>query len=262
MIYPTTKSKALLLCKLIILVVFLLPCSLLAQKKKPIAKPVTDVEAVKIVSYEVLENGDTINKLDSRNLQQGKWLLEHPAHYEEPGNIEVGNFEYGIRNGSWKTYSMQGLLESEENYKKGLKDGESRYYVEGSLYCIGHYLALNAKQVYDTVMVEDAVTNALRPVKIKTDVGSIRHGMWTFYEPRTTQIKRLVEYQADDMVSDSSYTRLSKTDSLYILAKMKSFPHLTKKPDENVWVENTGQSRIKYTDIPDDRPVKPNVRKK
>ena len=87
MIYPTTKSKALLSCKLIILVVFLLPCSLLAQKKKPIVKPVTDVEVVKIVSYEVLENGDTINKLDSRNLQQGKWLLEHPAHYEEPGNV-------------------------------------------------------------------------------------------------------------------------------------------------------------------------------
>jgi hypothetical protein len=64
------------------------------------------------------------------------------------------------------------------------------------------------------------------------------------------------------MVSDSSYTRLSKTDSLYLLAKMKSFPHLTKKPDENVWIENTAQSRIKYTDIPDDRPVKPNVRKK
>ncbi|GBL36221.1 hypothetical protein EMGBS15_18160 [Filimonas sp.] len=219
-------------------------------------------EVVKIVSYEVLENGDTINKVDSHDMQQGKWLIEHPAHYEETGTMEVGNFENGIRSGTWKTYTMQGLLESEENFKKGLKDGEARYYVEGGLYCIGNYLALNAKQLYDTVMVEDAVTNEFRPIKIKTDVGSIRHGMWTFYEPRTKQIKRVVEYQADDVVSDSSYNTLTKTDSLFILAKMKSFPHVTKKPDENVWMGKGHQERVKYTDIPDDRPVKPNVRKK
>ncbi len=262
MIHPTTKSKASIYCKLIALALVIIPCSLSAQKKKPAPKQAPVADVIKIISYEVLENGDTINKLDSRHIQQGKWLLDHPAHFEEPGTMEVGDFDNGTRNGIWKTYSMQGSLESEENYKTGLKDGESRYYVEGSLYCIGHYMALNAKQMYDTVMVEDAVTNGFRPVKIKTDVGSIRHGLWTFYEPRTKQIKRLVEYQADDVFSDKSFETLTKTDSLYILAKMKSFPHVTKKPDENVWMGSGGQVRIKYTDIPDDRPVKPNVRKR
>ncbi len=262
MIFQHSNNTSFFSCKQILFCLLLIPCSLLAQKKKPISKPVVKSEVVKIVSYEVLENGDTINRLDSRDMQQGKWLVEHPAHYEEPGTMEVGHFENGIRNGTWKTYTMQGLLESEENYKKGLKDGEARYYVESSLYCIGNYMALNAKQMYDTVMVEDAETGEFRSVKIKTDVGSIRHGMWTFYDPRTRQIKRVVEYQADDVVSDTSYNTITKTDSVYILAKMKSFPHITKKPDENVWMGKGRQERVKYTDIPDDRPVKPNVKKK
>lgn len=240
----------------------LMPNLLSAQKKKQPVKPEPVAEPARIVSYEVLENGDTINRIDSKNVRHGKWLIEHEASMDEPGTMELGEYEMGVRNGKWKTYSLHGDLEAEEFYKKGLKDGEARYYEEGRLICVGNYLALNAKQKYDTVMVENPLTNESRPVRIRTDVGSVRHGSWTFYDARTSEINRVVEYEVDEVVYDKSFTHVSKEDSLYILAKMKTFPHITHKPDENVWMSKGNQKRITYTDIPDNKPVKPNVRKK
>ena len=236
--------------------------SVSAQKKKGNAVQITQPAPVTIVSYELLENGDTINRLDSKHLKQGKWVIEHEAHHEEPGFLEVGVFENDLRTGSWKSYSMQGELQSIETYKLGLKDGEARYYQDGELFCVGNYMALNARQVYDTVMVEDAVTNVLKPVRIKTDVGSIKHGTWSFYDLQTHQLNRLLEYQADEVTFDQTYLVINQTDSLEIIRKMKSFPHITHKPDENVWLGKTGQKRIRYTDFPDNtQSVKPNVRK-
>lgn len=259
------KSKFLVLSrkvKLFILLISLFSSIASAQKKKTSPKPITKVESVKIVSFEVLENGDTINKLDQNNIQHGRWVIDHEARYDEPGSMEVGNFENGVRVGNWRTYTLKGQIETNENYKKGLKDGEARYYEEGQLICVGHYLALNAKQAYDTVMVEDAVTSELKAIKIKTDVGSIRHGVWTFYDPRTKKINRVVEYQADEVVYDKTYTNLTKADSTYFLTRAKSFPHISKKSDDNIWFGNRKNTSIKYTDIPDNKPVKPNVRRK
>jgi len=257
-IYCAYILKRILICLLC------LPLSLFAQKKKTVAKSVTQQEPVIMVSFEVLENGDTINKLDSKGIQHGRWVIDHDAHFEEQGSIEVGSFDYGVRTGTWKMYTLQGVLQSEENYRKGLLDGEAIYYEEGKTICIGHYLALNAKQLYDTVMVEDPITNEFKPVKIKTDVGSIRHGTWTFFDPYTKQITRLVEYQAHEIVNDRKMNTLSKADSAYILMKMKAFPHVNKKSDgANSWMGETKSKRIKYTDLPDNPTmVKPNVRKK
>ena len=192
------------------------------------------------------------------------WLIEHAAHYGEPAFVEYGPFQSDIRNGIWKTYSDQGVLQASETYRNGLKDGEGRYFEDGHLICLGHYLGLNAKKLYDTVMVEDAHTNQLKPVRIKTDVGSVRHGLWVYYDIRTGRMKRSEEYQGDELVSEHDYTTLTARDSLYIDQKMQQLPHRSRQEQADIIpVPSSKQKRIRYTEFPDDIPyVTPNVRKK
>lgn len=253
-----------ILSTLVCFTIFCAPSSLIAQKKKTVTKvAVTKAEPVKIVSYELLENGDTINRLDSKHIQHGRWVVDHEAEYDEPATMEVGTFDNGVRTGAWKTYTATGELVLEENYKKGLKNGEARYYENGFLICVGNYLALNSTHEYDTILVENPATNEFKEVRVKTETGSVKHGLWTFYEVPTKRIRRVIEYQADEVVYDKNYNLMSKSDSTYILSRTSSFPHVTKKPDENIWTNKSGQKRIKYTDLPDNANyIKPNVKKK
>lgn len=249
---------------LLCILFFISPVSLFAQKKKPATKVASaKVEPVKIISYELLENGDTINRLDSKHIQHGRWVVDHEAQYDEPATMEVGSFDNGIRTGAWKTYTATGELVLEENYKKGLKNGEARYYENGFLVCVGNYLALNSTHEYDTIMVEDPKTNEFKAVRVKSETGSVKHGLWTFYEVPSKRIKRVIEYQADEAVYDKSYNNMSQADSAYILSRTSSFPHISKKPDATIWTNKSGQTRIKYTDLPDNANyIKPNVKKK
>ncbi|MBK7762735.1 MAG: hypothetical protein IPI46_05095 [Bacteroidetes bacterium] len=245
----------------------LLPLFINTQKKKTVPKPSTKsipvIEVVSLVSFEILENGDTINRLDSKNNRHGKWMAEYPAHHEEPAYIEIGNYVQGAKQGLWQSYYTNGILISEVNYKNNLKDGEARYYDESGLLCIGHYLALNAKYEFDTVYVEQVDKDELKPMVVKTDVGSIRHGSWTYYEPPSREIKRVIEFQGDDVVFDTTYTQMTKTDSLFYLQKIKSFPHVNKRVDTNEWIDTKNRKKIKYTDFPDNAThIKPNERKK
>lgn len=226
-----------------------------SQKKKNTGNE----EIVRIISYELLENGDTINKMDSKNRKQGKWLTVNKGGYGEDGFIEYGEFHDDIRSGLWKTYTMEGVIISQEFFKQGNKSGEARYYEEGYLYCVGNYLALRSKYDYDTIMVEDPVTNLEKPVVIKTDVGSVRHGFWTFYDAPTTDVKRVVEYQADEVIYEKEYT--AKVDSTYIKKRMESFPKGISQTNQMILDKN--KRPAKFTDIPDNAEyVKPNVRNK
>lgn len=234
-----------------------------AQKRKPQTAPASvPTQPVRIVSYEVLENGDTINRLDQFDHKHGKWLMFHEARYNEPPFYEYGSFDQNVRVGSWVVYDKDGHTLSEEYYKQGVRDGEARYYENGKLYCIGHYLALRSKYEYDTVMVEDPTTNNFRPVVVKSQVGSVRHGLWTFYNPLTAAVDRVVEYQVDEVIYDRDYSNRDETDSVAMEQKIQSLPHVSKKQPANVWMLDKGKKPVKYTDFPDNTQyVKPNVRR-
>lgn len=249
-----------------IFILMMLTNNALAQKKRPASPPTNKVtvddKTIRIVSYEVLENGDTINKLDQHNVKHGKWLHYTEGKYSDPSMYEYGNYDNNKRAGKWMVYDKEGRVTAEENYKQGLKDGEARYFEQGALYCVGNYLALKSKYEYDTVMVENPITNALRPVVIKASVGSVRHGMWTFYDVYTHKVDRVVEYQVDEVIYEKDYSQEHNRDSVVESQKLREMPHVSQKPPPNVWSQEKGKKPAKYTDIPDNvQYVKPNVRK-
>ncbi|MFZ4753741.1 MAG: hypothetical protein ACOYLG_10390 [Chitinophagaceae bacterium] len=240
---------------------FLLQVSMLhAQKKKnPVAVKIPDTQ---IVSYEVLENGDTINRMDNKKQKQGKWLITTEGRYGEEGFHELGEFKNNIRQGKWGKYDLDGHIQAEEHYKNGLLEGEARYYSNGYLYCVGNYLALSAKYEYDSIMVEDPKTDEWRMVVLRADRGSVRHGFWTYYQAPSMKVTKVLEYQADEIIYEKEYG-LNQTDSTYIQQRMKAWPHVTNKPMPQVWYCDKRKKPVKYTDIPDDTQyVTPNVRRK
>lgn len=212
-------------------------------------------------SYRVLPNGDTINRVDLNNKRQGKWLMES---FDDLDQFQYTYTEFvnNVQQGKCLKTNRDGVPVSEENYKNGLRDGEARYFEGGHLICVGNYLALRATYEYDTVWVENPETNQLRPVRIKSNRGSVRHGYWTYYHPGTKQLARVLEYQADSLIYSKTYQE--PADSLQILRKMKSWPHNPQAAVlPGVWSDHPEKKPVRFTDFPEDgKGVKPNVRKK
>ncbi|MBP6624663.1 MAG: hypothetical protein KA198_05800 [Chitinophagaceae bacterium] len=253
---PYLSNHLKLLLAFVFFAMVIYPSSTFAQKKKNVESHV----AAAIVSFEVLDNGDTINQTDAKQMKQGKWLIEHAEQYGESGYLEYGSYVNNIKIGRWQNFTLDGRILSDEFYKKGNKDGEAKYYEDGSLFCIGHFMALNSSKVYDTIEVEDPLTNQFNKITIKTDAGSVRHGFWTYYDTQTKEINKIVEYQVDEIVYEREY--LSKKDSVYIEAKMKTWPHVTQKESSPVWPIGKNKKPVRYTDFSENTDyVKPNVRK-
>lgn len=232
------------------------------QKKKLTTNQIIKEQPIKIISYEVLENGDTINKVDQNAMKHGKWLLYSKNEYNEQPLFEFGVYDYSKRVGKWMVYDKQGSILAEENYKQGLKDGEAKYFENGNLYCVGNYLALRSKYEYDTIMVENPITNLTRPVVVKASIGSVRHGMWTFYNLQTKKVDRVVEYQVDEIIYDKDYTENQALDSAATAEKLKTMPHISNKLPVNSWKIDKDKKPNKYTEFPDNMQyVKPNVRR-
>ncbi|MGI9192661.1 MAG: hypothetical protein ACR2IL_11125 [Chitinophagaceae bacterium] len=218
-------------------------------------------QTVQWKSYKVLQNGDTINKLDAKNQKQGMWLMES---YDDLDQFEYtyAQFVNNKQEGKCLKTNRDGVPVAEENFKNGLKDGEARYYDAGQLLCVGHYLALRARYEYDTIWVENPETNQLRPVRVKSNRGSVRHGFWTYYHPGTKQLARVLEYQADSLIYAKEYKE--PADSVQILRKMKTWPHGAQAENlPGVWSEHPEKKPVRFTDFPEDgKGVKPNIRKK
>lgn len=234
-----------------------------AQKKKPQPKTNPAVSShiltqkLELLSYEIMDNGDTINKLDGENRRQGKWLITMPPRYGEEGLMEYGTYLDNKKVGKWQTYSLNGDLTAEEIYKSGNKDGEAKYYEQGRLFCIGNFLALKATQLLDTILVEDPITGIEKPVVIATEMGSVRHGNWTYFNMETRKIEKIVAYQVDDIVHETQSN--SKVDSLYIQQREKSLPHRSNELPVNVWMLDKTRKAPRFTEFPENTQyVKPN----
>jgi antitoxin component YwqK of YwqJK toxin-antitoxin module len=77
-------------------------------------------------SYEVID-GDTVNRVDSDNLKQGKWIQTNKNSNQKTGE---GIYIDGKKEGVWKSYYPGGALLSEITYTNDRKEGPAKIYYE------------------------------------------------------------------------------------------------------------------------------------
>lgn len=226
---------------------FFTPIFLFSQKKtKP--SPAKTVKSAPLLSFEVLDDGDTINKVDDQNRKLGQWMISVPELRGEEGYVEYGTYKDDKKINTWHRFTTTGRPILVENYKKGKLDGEVKYYDEGKLFCVGNYLALKDGSTYDTIMVEDPVTNLETPIVVRCDVGSVRHGLWTYYDIETGSISKIVEYHVDQIIYEKTY--LNAKDSVDMKRKWKSVPKITAFDEESTWYTDKNKKQVNYIDLP------------
>jgi hypothetical protein len=174
--------------------------------------------------------------MDGHGKRHGLWVLSQGARMGEPGFTEFGNYDHGIKSGAWYKLDGEGELQAMETFKNNVKDGEAKYFESGRLVAIGQYRGLNPARERDTFMVEDPITGAQSLRSITTERGTMRHGLWRFYDASTGRLVREEEYQVDELVFHKEFP-MSREDSLYFQKREASMPHNKKtnyyKPPAN-----------------------------
>ncbi len=151
-------------------------------------------------SFKISDRGDTINRIDKKDLKQGKWVERFPAVRVTPGYDEEGIYKDGRKEGIWRTYTLQGDLVSVENYKWGLLSGKSSYYNMAGLEREESWLALNPDKQYDTIIVADLYEDGkYKSVRVKNEGHSLRHGKWTYYDATRGFITNTENYVWDTL---------------------------------------------------------------
>ncbi len=198
-------------------------------------------------TYMIGVRGDTLNCTDKAGLKQGKWVVHTPELRGEPGFDQEGVFVNSKKEGTWRTYSLQGDLQAVENYKWGFKNGKSQYFSLLGPLREESWKAVNPDNPYDTVDVYDLDDpNKITQRVVKVEGSSYRQGTWTYYDPSTGTIYKTENYVFDKI--QSPFTRnlapAAGGDSL-ATAKKK-----TKPPAEVAEYEkkNSGKKKIKVRD--------------
>jgi antitoxin component YwqK of YwqJK toxin-antitoxin module len=167
----------------------------------------------------------SINKYDAQGRKEGMWLSTQPAGKGESSIIEFGSYDHGNRTGTWyKIDNATGDMVAIETYRDNVLNGEVKYYDMGRLSVVGHYRGLNPAGLYDTFYVTDPVTNDEVRRIFPADKGSLRHGLWQYFDTQTGRMVREEDYQVDDLLYRKDYP-MSKQDSLYYQQREKNLPH-------------------------------------
>lgn len=120
-------------------------------------------------AYRLNRQGDTLNCVDFKDLQQGKWVVKVDGIRGEPGYDEEGIFKDGKKDGFWRIYTLMGDLYAVERYRWGNKDGVSQYFNITGLVREESWKAVNPANPYDTIEVPDPID----PYKVEMKVVKI-----------------------------------------------------------------------------------------
>jgi hypothetical protein len=194
-------------------------------------------------SFIIGVKGDTLNKVDMKNMKQGKWVERKDEIRGEPGDEEEGEYKNNRREGTWRIYSLQGDLTALEFYKWGNKDGVCQYFnASGALVREESWRALNPDKLYDTLEIEDIDhLNEYKTVIVKNEGVAIRHGQWKFYDPSTGMINKIQTYTMGKLENPKSGAGSDSTKNVSkTMVKPKEVQDYEKK--------NAGKKKIKVRD--------------
>jgi antitoxin component YwqK of YwqJK toxin-antitoxin module len=187
-------------------------------------------------SFKISVKGDTINAIDYKGLKQGKWVIHVDPLRGEPGYEEEGIFVNNLKEGNWRKYSLQGDLVALENYKKGDKDGLSRYFTSlGDLVREENWRAYNPDEPYDTIPIYGTGNNEIISYKIvKAEPYSVKDGDWTYYDPTSGTIIKSEKYdrghlvtpQVTDVVKDEPMKKIVPKEVLEYQKKNSHKKHI------------------------------------
>jgi hypothetical protein len=194
-------------------------------------------------SFIIGVKGDTLNKVDAKNLKQGKWVVRTDEVRGEPGYEEEGQFKNNRKEGTWRIYSLQGDLTGLEFYRWGNKDGNCQYFnASGALVREESWRALNPDKLYDTLEIEDIDhLNEYKTVIVKNEGVAIRHGQWKFYDPSTGMINKIQTYTMGKLETAKSGPA---SDSTKVASKTMVKP----KEVQDYEKKNAGKKKIKVRD--------------
>lgn len=187
--------------------------------------PMTDTNAQTAAKTSGTEvSSSTINQTDLSGKRHGTWLLTQPSKMGEDSYSEFGIYEHGNKTGPWNKLDNEGNVLAIENFKNDVLDGQVKYFEKGRLICMGFYRGLNPSRPFDTIMVEDPGTGAQVLRVVATEKGTMRHGMWRFYDADNGRLTREEDYQIDEIVYKKDFP-LSKDDSAYYEKRNAKLPH-------------------------------------
>ncbi len=208
--------------------------------------------------YVLSVKGDTLNRVDMKGRKQGPWVIKVPDLRGERGYEEEGYFENDQKEGEWKRFSLEGVKIAQENYRWGKLSGKQQYFTyNGGLTREESWRAIDPSNAYDTVAVYDLKdpTKEIDRVVVKNEGMALKHGKWTYYDPRQGSIEATEYYvmnklQTDDggMIADDDIRPIAisqgkaKTDTAGVKTVQKPQAILDYEK------KNSGKKKIKVRD--------------
>lgn len=197
-------------------------------------------------NYIIGVKGDTLNRVDLKDLKQGPWIQRFENVRGEPGFEEEGEYLDDRKTGTWRKFNLQGDLYAIENYKWGYKDGLSQYFdIMGNVVREESWRGFNPNQAYDTIEVEDVdKPGNYKTVVIKNEGSSLKHGTWKFYDNQTGFIQKTEFYLLGKLQTNGDALAQKPMSKDSVAPKTKA------KPKEVLEFEkaNAGKKKVKVRD--------------
>lgn len=156
-------------------------------------------------SFTISVKGDTLNRVDMKGQKQGPWSVHVDEMRGERGYEEEGYYENDQKTGTWKKYSLEGVKIAEENYTWGKLNGKQQYFTyNGGLLREESWRAMDPKIAYDTVPVYDLkdASKVMDWIVVKNEGLALKHGKWTYYDPREGTIEATEFYVMNKLRTD------------------------------------------------------------
>lgn len=164
------------------------------------------------------------NQKDEKGRPHGQWIVSTPARMGEDAYVEWGTYEHGQKWGVWYRFDNSERVVAIERFKNGVLDGEAQYFENGALECTGHYRGLSSRYAFDTIYVVDPVTDVETRRILPTERGTVKHGLWRYYDPRSGRLIREMDFQLGEVIASQEFS-IAPVDSAWYKAREQSLPH-------------------------------------